>query len=221
MNNINRDVETVKKGNRRYRWRLFLIVTGCLILSSEAFGFSGWLLFLQNLMQREGKVGYALFVILYAGTSLAMIPGTGMTLLAGLLFPPFVAIALSSAGALIASVLAFWIARRFARGRVERWLAGNEKYERYSSFVNAHEARVLIFLRLFPVLPQVTFNYVFGLTRISFVSYAFWSWLCLLPGTTLYVLIAGGISSNLSAGHIFLALLLSFVVLAITIYLAW
>ena len=209
------------KENGRYRWHFFLILLGCLILLSEAFGLSGWLLFFQNLVRRDGKLGYAVFVVLYAATSLALIPGTGMTVLAGLLFPPTVAVALSSAGALVAAILAFWIARKFARTRVEKWLKGNEKYDKYGSLIKRHETRVLIFLRLIPVFPHVTLNYIFGLTRISFVTYVFWTWLCLLPGTIVYVLIANNISSALFSGHILYGLLLSSMLISAVIYLAW
>jgi uncharacterized membrane protein YdjX (TVP38/TMEM64 family) len=221
MNSLDHDKEAVRKVNRHYRWRFFLILIAGLILLAEAFGLSGWLLFFQNLIRHDEKIGYLVFVVLYAVTSLAMIPGTGMTVLAGLLFPPFIAVALSSIGALAAAILAFWIARKFARGRVERWLAGSEKYEKYSSIIKAHEVRVLIVLRLIPISPHVTMNYIFGLTRISFVAYVFWTWLCLLPGTIVYVLLANNISSALFSGHIFYGLLLSAILLAVLVYFAW
>ncbi len=208
-------------GNTRNRWHVFLVLMGTFILLSEVLGLSGWLFVLRKFIQGEGNVGYLLFFICYAASSLAMIPGTGMTILAGVLFSPVIAIAISSSGALLAAVLAFWIARRFARKRVERWLRGHEKYEKYSMFIKAHETRVLIFLRLIPVFPHVVLNYVFGLTRISFIPYVFWSWLCLLPGTTGYVLIANRISSDLLRGNIFFALLLSLILISVMIYFAW
>jgi uncharacterized membrane protein YdjX (TVP38/TMEM64 family) len=41
--------------------------------------------------------------------------------------------------------------------------------------------------RLIPVFPFNLLNYGFGLTKIPFWTYVFWSWLCMLPGTVLYV----------------------------------
>jgi uncharacterized membrane protein YdjX (TVP38/TMEM64 family) len=221
LNNPEDTTVVTENGNGRRRWHFFLILMGAVILLSETFGLSAWLFFLRNLIQHEGFAGNVLFVIIYAATSLALIPGTGLTILAGSLFPPFVAIILSSTGALIAAVLAFWIARRFARDRVEKWFMGHEKYEKYSSYIATHGIKILIFLRLIPIFPHVALNYVFGLARISFVSYVFWTWLCLLPGTTIYVLIANRISSDLFTGHIFFAMLFSLVLISVLIYLAW
>lgn len=211
----------IRKGPSRLRWHIFLICMGVLIVASETWGFSGWVLLIQKIVRNEGSLGYLLFVILYAVSSLALIPGTGMTVLAGILFSPVVAVALSSTGALLAAICAFLFARTFARKRVDAWLRGNEKYEKYNIYMEAHETRVLIIVRLIPVLPHVVLNYAFGLSRISFLQYVFWSWLCLLPGTAGYVLIAHVISANLLAGNVFPALGLSLILISVIIYFAW
>jgi uncharacterized membrane protein YdjX (TVP38/TMEM64 family) len=46
---------------------------------------------------------------------------------------------------------------------------------------------IVAVLRLIPIFPFNLLNYGFGLTRIPFWTYVFWSWLCMLPGTVLYV----------------------------------
>jgi len=208
-------------GDRRFRWQLFLIFLAVAVLFSETMGLSGWLLVLRNFVLEEGKISYMLFIVLYAVTSLAMVPGTGMTLIAGFLFPPAAAIAASSVGGLAAAACAFWIARRFASKRVENWLHGNAKYERYNSYIRRHETTVLILSRLMPFFPHVVLNYTFGLSRIPFWSYSFWTWLCMLPGTAMYVLIAHGIGSSLLSGHILFAFLLSLGLAAMLVCLAW
>ncbi len=208
-----------KSGGRKKH--LLLILAGILILISEASGVFSWALVLRNFIHSQGTVGYLFFVIIYALTSLLLIPGTGMTLLSGLLFDPLTAITLSMTGAMIASTGAFWIARKAAREKVQQWLSRQKKYERYIGYVNEHQTRVLIILRIIPVFPHVVMNYVFGLTRISFLSYCFWTWFCLLPGTSMYVMIAHSVGTNLMAGHVVVALTVSFLVISVMIYLAW
>ena len=42
-------------------------------------------------------------------------------------------------------------------------------------------------------------NYAFGLTRIRFVTYAFWSWLCMLPAAVFVVMSAGVVTTVLQS----------------------
>ncbi len=50
-----------------------------------------------------------------------------------------------------------------------------------------HGAMIVAITRLIPIFPFNLLNYAFGLTKIPFWTYVFWSWLCMLPGTVLYV----------------------------------
>jgi len=49
-------------------------------------------------------------------------------------------------------------------------------------------------VRIVPIFPFNFVNYGFGLTRVRFWTYVFWSWLCMLPGTVLYVVGTDAIS---------------------------
>jgi uncharacterized membrane protein YdjX (TVP38/TMEM64 family) len=57
---------------------------------------------------------------------------------------------------------------------------------------------IVILNRLFPLLPFNLVNYAFGLTRIGFWNYAFWSWLCMIPALVIYV-------AGADALHVYLA----------------
>lgn len=56
--------------------------------------------------------------------------------------------------------------------------------------------------RLVPIFPFSLLNYGFGLTRVSFWTYVLWSWLCMLPGTVLYVVGADAFTKGLQQGEI-------------------
>ena len=46
---------------------------------------------------------------------------------------------------------------------------------------------IVALTRLIPLFPFNLLNYGFGLTRVRFWTYVFWSWLCMLPGIVVYV----------------------------------
>ncbi len=50
-----------------------------------------------------------------------------------------------------------------------------------------HGAIIVAVTRLVPLFPFNLLNYGFGLTRVPFWTYLFWSWLCMLPGTIAYL----------------------------------
>lgn len=65
-----------------------------------------------------------------------------------------------------------------------------------------HGAVVVAITRLIPIFPFNLLNYGFGLTGIPFGTYLAWSWLCMLPGTVLYVVGVDAVLSALSRGEI-------------------
>ena len=83
--------------------------------------------------------------------------------------------------------MAFLIARYFARDATAKWLAKREKFKKLDNLTEKHGAIMVAIVRLVPLFPFNLVNYGFGLTKIRFWTYVFWSWLCMLPGTILYV----------------------------------
>lgn len=65
--------------------------------------------------------------------------------------------------------------------------------------------------RLVPLFPFNLLNYGLGLTRVRLGTYIFWSWLCMLPGTLLYVVGTDAVISGLRKGRIPWALIGVFV----------
>jgi uncharacterized membrane protein YdjX (TVP38/TMEM64 family) len=58
--------------------------------------------------------------------------------------------------------------------------------------------KVVLLLRLSPVVPFSISNYLYGLTAVPFVPYVFASWAGMLPGTLLYVYL--GVVGTAAAG---------------------
>jgi len=109
---------------------------------------------------------------------------------------------LVSAAATLGASLSFLISRYFARDATARWLSSKEKFRRLDQLTEDHGATIVALTRLVPIFPFNLLNYGFGLTRVHFWTYVFWSWLCMLPGTILYVVGADALIKGIAQGRI-------------------
>jgi uncharacterized membrane protein YdjX (TVP38/TMEM64 family) len=142
---------------------------------------------LREWIQSLGVLGPVVFAGLYILGVVAGIPGSALTIAAGGLFGSWLGVILVSLASTVGASLAFLIARYFARDAVASWLSKTEKFKRLDEMTEEHGAMIVAITRLIPIFPFNLLNYGFGLTRIPFWNFVFWSWLCMLPGTVLYV----------------------------------
>lgn len=146
--------------------------------------------YIQQLRDWIGSLGWwglAVFVAIYALATVLALPGTAMSALAAGLFGTVWGVAAVSLGSTIGATLAFLVARYFARSSIENWLSGNEKFKKLDKMTGEHGDIIVAITRLVPLFPFNLLNYGLGLTHVSLGKYVFWSWLCMLPGTVLYV----------------------------------
>jgi len=142
---------------------------------------------IRGWIQSLGVLGPAVFVGLYILGVVVGIPGSALTIAAGGLFGSSLGIILVSLASTLGASLAFLIARYFARDAIANWLSRREKFKSLDVMTEEHGAMIVAITRLVPIFPFNLLNYGFGLTKIPFWTYVFWSWLCMLPGTVLYV----------------------------------
>lgn len=133
-----------------------------------------------------GPTGPLLFVAGYALAAVALVPGSLLTLAAGAVFGLAAGIAYVLVGATLGALAAFLVARHLARPWLERRLRGDARFRRIDAAIGRQGFRVVVLLRLSPVLPYTLLNYALGLTRVRTSSYVLAS-VGMLPGTALYV----------------------------------
>jgi uncharacterized membrane protein YdjX (TVP38/TMEM64 family) len=170
-------------------WRpivLIALIIAIFILAI-VFGAGEKLGALREWIQSLGTLGPAVFVGLYVLGVVAGIPGSALTVAAGGLFGSLLGVIVVSLASTIGASLSFLIARYFARNAIANWLSKKEKFKKLDGMTEEHGAMIVAATRLIPIFPFNLLNYGFGLTRIPFRTYVFWSWLCMLPGTVLYV----------------------------------
>jgi len=157
---------------------------------------------MREWIESLGTWGPVAFISLYIVAVVLALPGSALTIAAGALFGSVLGITVVSIGSTIGSSLSFLIARYFARDAVAQWLSKNDRFRKLDQLTQKHGAIIVALTRLVPFLTFNLLNYGFGLTRVPFWTYVFWSWLCMLPGTALYVVGADAFTSGISQGKI-------------------
>ena len=106
------------------------------------------------------------------------------------------------AGSTLGAALAFLVARFIARDKIERMAQANEKFRRIDNAIGKQGAKLILLLRLSPIIPFNLSNYFYGLTAVKFWPYVVASWIGMMPGTFLYVYIgtAGKAAASATAG---------------------
>jgi len=110
----------------------------------------------------------------------APIPGFVPAITAGFVFGPILGSVYTYAGNLIGTALVFYIARKFGKRIVERFLK-KERLMKYEKTIAKHENFLLIFFFI-PILPIDVIAAAFGLSKIK--AKKFFTYVCL--GYVLY-----------------------------------
>ncbi len=207
---------TTKKDKGLGWWRpviLILVVVSVLIIARVS-GIGERLGELRDWIVSLGYWGPLVFILLYTAAVIAAIPGSAITVAAGALFGSILGVILVSIASVLGASLSFLIARYFARDAVSNWLSKNERFKRLDQLTERHGAIIVALTRLVPIFPFNLLNYGFGLTAVPFWTYVFWSWLCMLPGTVLYVVGADALTKGIARGEVPWALISALVVAA-------
>ena len=176
-----------------------------------------------------GNWGYFAFFGMYVLSTILFLPGSVLTLAAGFSFGIVAGSLVASLSATVGAFLAFLIARYLVRDTVLKKLSGNVKFAAVDSAIGREGGKIVLLLRLNPISPFNSLNYLLGLTSIRFWSYLLASWIGMIPGTILYIYLgvvgkagmeaASGGQGRSTLDHIFLGIGL-IATLILTIYIA-
>jgi uncharacterized membrane protein YdjX (TVP38/TMEM64 family) len=194
--------EDQAKANGKWRLIVLLLAVVAALVLAKVFGLGERIGELRGWIESLGPWGPVVFVLLYIVAVVAMLPGSALTLAAGALFGSVVGVVVVSVGATLGAGAAFLVSRYFARDAAANWLGKNEKFRQLDQLTEKHGAIIVALTRLVPIFPFNLLNYGFGLTRVPFRTYLFWSWLCMLPGTLLYVVGADAVTKGVTQGKV-------------------
>lgn len=151
---------------------------------------------LTEQVARLGVWGPVVYVALYVLGAVLLIPGSVLTLAAGVLFGLVRGTALVLLAATLGAAAAFLVARYLARGYIERRI-GTGRLAAVDRALARDGFRLVLLLRLTPVVPYSLLNYSLGLTGVRFRDFVLAS-VGMLPGTLLYVYY-GKVAGDLAA----------------------
>ena len=178
---------------------LLALVALAVAVAARRAPVDAWLSGLQARVLGMGTAGMLLYAAFYVVAALLFAPGVPLTLGAGFLFGVGRGLVLVSAASTAAAAIAFLVARRLARSRVERLAERNARFAAIDRAIAREGWKVVALLRLSPLLPFGLSNYLYGLTPVRWAPYVLASWLAMLPQTVLYVSL-GAAGASLEAG---------------------
>jgi uncharacterized membrane protein YdjX (TVP38/TMEM64 family) len=128
----------------------------------------------------------AMLFTLYVFVNMFSIPiATLLALMGGAIYGKLWGTLLLSTASAVGGCGTFFIARFGCRQKFEKLLAARVQLLQKSWGENG--IWLLLSLRLQPVFPYVLVNILFGLSRMPLSTFAFWSWLALIPNTFIVV----------------------------------
>jgi len=125
-------------------------------------------------------IAFAIFV------SMTPLPMETIAIVNGMWFGPVLGSLLTWVGAMIAAMLAFFLAKLIGYPLIKR-LMPDRTFQRMEDAVNHHGAPTLIMVRMIPLIPFTVINYGAGVTTVSWCTFFWTSALGMLPPTILWV----------------------------------
>lgn len=159
------------------------------------FNYHRTLAHVTNLRQAHSLFVFAAVYILVYGLGTAIgVPALPFMIAAGVLFGTLAGALLAWSGAMLGAVSGYWLARTVGHDVVLRWVRRFKKID--AAVADARDFDGMLRLRLIPVFPIGTVNFVGGLARAPFWSYAAATGLGIIPSTVIYVYFADRLVAN-------------------------
>ena len=213
MSNVTMSADQASPSKGHMKW---IILAGLVALFAAAYVYlpiSEWLSAFQDWVQGFGALGWAIFIAVYAITSFVLIPGSILTLGAGVAYGLW-AFPLVVAGAVLASAMSFLAARYVFHDRVQEKVAQYPRFKAVNEAIRDEGWKVVLLLRLSPALPFSLQNWFLGLMPVGFWPAQIATLFGIMPGTLLYIWIAS-LGGEAAAGGAADASLLRYVVLGV------
>jgi uncharacterized membrane protein YdjX (TVP38/TMEM64 family) len=167
--------------------------------SAKVAGFNPqeWLRDALQWIDSLGTIGAIVFILLYIVATVAFLPGSILTLGAGVVFGVVWGSLYVFIGATLGATAAFLVGRYLVRGWVAQKIEGNQKFRAIDRAVAREGVKIVLLTRLSPIFPFNLLNYAYGVTGVSLRDY-FIASVGMVPGTIMYVYI-GSLAGNLAA----------------------
>lgn len=154
--------------------------------TTSGFNPQDWMQAALQWVDSLGFWGPFAFIVLYIVATVAFLPGSILTLGAGVVFGVVKGALFVFVGAMLGATAAFIVGRYVARDWVSKKVNRNPKFKALDDAIGREGRKILLLLRLSPAFPFNLLNYAMGLTRISLPDYVTGT-AGIIPGTIMYV----------------------------------
>jgi uncharacterized membrane protein YdjX (TVP38/TMEM64 family) len=148
---------------------------------------------------RRGALSGVLLCLAWIPAAVLVVPGSVLTLGTGFLLGPGWGLLAVSIGSTLGATAAFLVGRKLGRDWVRERIGGHERLTGVDGAIEREGLKVVLLLRLSPLIPYNALNYALSLTGVGLRDYVMGSWLGMLPGTVLYVALGAGARSLAAA----------------------
>jgi uncharacterized membrane protein YdjX (TVP38/TMEM64 family) len=175
----------------RFIFKLLLIILFVFLLLAgiEYFHVQELLKKVLSWVAGLGAWGPVIYIVIYILACIFFIPGSILTLGAGVLFGVIKGAIIVSIASTLGATCAFLVGRHIARDWVSKKIQSNPKFQAIDEAVAREGWKIVGLTRLSPIFPFNLLNYAYGLTRVSLRDYFFASWIGMMPGGVMYVYI--------------------------------
>jgi uncharacterized membrane protein YdjX (TVP38/TMEM64 family) len=143
----------------------------------------------------RGAWAAAILGVAWIPAAILLVPGTVLTLGTGFLLGLEAGLAVVSLGSTIGATAAFLVGRRLGRDWVRQRVGERPAFRGIDRAIEREGLKVVLLLRLSPLIPFNALNYALALTGVRLRDYVLGSWVGMLPGTLLYVWLGAGARS--------------------------
>jgi len=175
--------------NRRsslVKWLIAAAAVAVLVVFYRYLPVQEWVTSFQEWVKGYGPLGWLIFVLVYALTVFALVPGSFLTLAAGVAYGLW-GFPLVIAGATLGSAASFLAARYIFHDKVQEKVAQYPRFNAVNRAIGEGGWQVVGLLRLSPALPFSLQNWFLGITPVGFWPSQIATFVGIMPGTLLYI----------------------------------
>jgi uncharacterized membrane protein YdjX (TVP38/TMEM64 family) len=159
-----------------------------------------WIDALQSWIEEHGALGVALFALAYLVATLALVPTSLFTLVAGAVFGVAWGFPLVIGTAVASASSAFFLARLVLREPARRRFSRHRVLQAVDKAVRKEGWKVVVLLRLSPIVPFGVQNYFFGVSSVKATHFIAATALGVMPATLVYLFIGAAGREALGSG---------------------
>jgi uncharacterized membrane protein YdjX (TVP38/TMEM64 family) len=143
---------------------------------------------LETVLVKAGALGPLVVFCVYLVTTVFMLPLWGFHMVCGYVYGTLWASLLIATTQAVCASAAFTFSRYVVGPHIRGWLVRRygRKFEAIDHAVSQDGFRIVLLLRLSPIIPFGINNYICGMSRIKLADFALGTFLGVLPGTTAY-----------------------------------